>query len=118
VKHDLPLYTYSEQLSQVAQLHGQDCLARGSLTHTGSDGSNVKTRILRSGYDAVGWAEVTVYSASPQEAVDWWMDEVPPNDAHRRTLLGSWLTEAGVAVIPLGNGYYYFIADLARPASP
>ena len=117
-EHDLPPYTYREQLAHVAQLHGQDCLERGSLTHTGSDGSKIKARILRSGYDAVGWAEIMVYSASPQEALDWWMDEVPPNDPHRSTLLGSWLTEIGVAILPLDNGYFYFIADLARPASP
>ncbi|MBN1582849.1 MAG: CAP domain-containing protein [Anaerolineae bacterium] len=117
-EHDLPSFIYNDRLAHVAQLHGQDCLERGSLTHTGSDGSDVKARILRSGYDAIGWAEVITYSASPQEAVTWWIDEVPPNDAHRRTLLGSWLTEIGVAVIPLGNGTYYFITDLARPASP
>jgi uncharacterized protein YkwD len=116
VEHDLAPFTYSKELARVAQLHGQDCLERGSLTHSGSDGSTVKTRILRSGYDAVGWAEVIVYSASPQEAINWWMDEVPPNDPHRSTLLGSWVTEIGVAVLPLGNGYCYFIADLARPA--
>lgn len=117
-ERSLPPLTYSEQLARVAQLHAEDCLERTSLTHTGSDGSTVQERILRSGYDAVGWAEVIVYSASPQEAVEWWMDEVPPNDPHRRTLLGSWQTEIGIAVVSLGNGYYYFVADLARPASP
>ena len=117
-ENDLPPYTYSEQLAQVAQLHALDCLQRGLLDHTGSDGSSAKTRILRSGYDAAGTAEVMVQSASPQEAVNWWMDEVPPNDPHRSTLLGSFLTEIGVAVVSLDNGQYYFVADLARPASP
>jgi uncharacterized protein YkwD len=114
-EHGLSPYAYDEMLARAAQLHGQDCLQRGSCSHTGSDGSNVKTRILRAGYDAAGWAECIVYSSSPQEAVDWWMDEVPPNDAHRRTLLSTWVTEIGIAVVPTAWDYYYFIADFGRP---
>jgi len=114
----LPPYTYDETLRQAAELHGQDCQQRGSCDHTGSDGSNVKTRIERAGYDAAGWAEVLVYAASPQQAVDWWMAETPPNDSHRRTLLSTWVTEAGVAVVPTGRGDYYFIVDFGRPRTP
>ena len=114
-EHGLPPYAYNETLMLAAQLHGQDCLQRGYCNHTGSDGSNVKTRVLRAGYDGSGWAECIVYSYSPQEAVDWWMDEVPPNDAHRRTLLSTWVTEIGIAVIPTNQGHYYFIADFGRP---
>ena len=113
--HGLPPYVYDETLARAAQLHGQDCQQRGSCNHTGSDGSNVKTRVLRAGYDAAGWAECIVYSSSPQEAVDWWMDEVPPNDAHRRTLLSTWVTEIGIAVVPTAWDYDYFIADFGRP---
>jgi uncharacterized protein YkwD len=116
--HGLPPYTYNETLAQAAQFHGQDCQKRGSCSHTGSDGSNVKTRILRAGYDAAGWAECIVYSWSPQQAVDWWMDETPPNDPHRRTLLSTWVTEIGIAVVPTDRGYYYFIADFGRPRTP
>jgi uncharacterized protein YkwD len=113
--HGLPPYVYDETLARAAQLHGQDCQQRGSCNHTGSDGSNVKARVLRAGYDAAGWAECIVYSSSPQEAVDWWMDEVPPNDAHRRTLLSTWVTEIGIAVVPTAWDYVYFIADFGRP---
>jgi uncharacterized protein YkwD len=107
---------YNETLARAAQLHGQDCQQRGWCGHTGSDGSNVKTRVLRAGYDAAGWAECIVYSSSPQAAVHWWMDEVPPNDAHRRTLLSTWVTEIGIGVVPTGWGNYYFIADFGRPS--
>jgi hypothetical protein len=44
-----------------------------------------------------------------------WMDEVPPNDAHRRTLLTTWLTEIGLGVAEAPWGYYYFIANFGRP---
>jgi uncharacterized protein YkwD len=111
-------YTYDETLERAAQLHGQDCQERGECDHTGSDGSNVETRIRRVGYDPAGQAEVIVYSSSPEAAVAWWMDEVPPDDWHRRTLLSTWVTEIGVAVVPTGRGDYYFIADFGRPAAP
>ena len=117
-ENGLPPYTYDETLERAAQLHGQDCQERGECDHTGSDGSNVETRIRRAGYDAAGQAEVIVYSSSPQAAVAWWMDEVPPDDWHRRTLLSTWATEIGIAVVPTGRGDYYFIADFGRPAVP
>jgi len=116
-EHGLPPYTYNETLERAAQLHGQDCLARGNLTHIGSDGSNASTRILRAGYKAAGTAEITVTSSSPQAAVDWWMDETPPNDPHRSTILSTWVTEIGIAVVPAGHTNY-FIADLGRPKTP
>jgi len=42
------------------------------------------------------------------------MDEASHNDPHRRTLLSTWVTEIGVAVVPTGRGDYYFIADFGR----
>ena len=116
-EHGLPPYTYNETLELAAQLHGQDCLQRGELTHIGSDGSNASTRIMRAGYDAAGTAEITVTSSSPQAAVDWWMNETPPDDWHQRTILSTWVTEIGVAVIPTGHTNY-FIADFGRPKTP
>lgn len=116
-EHGLPPYTYNETLELAAQLHGEDCAQRGELTHVGSDGSNASTRILRAGYDAAGTAEITVTGGSAQGAVDWWMDEVPPNDPHRSAILSDWFTEIGIAVVPAGHTNY-FIADLGRPKTP
>lgn len=112
--HGLPPLAYNETLAQAAQAHADDCSARGWCSHTGSDGADVKTRIRRAGYIPGGWAECWAWTRSPQATVDVWMDEVPPDDPHRRTLLSTWLTEVGVGVAPAGWGYY-FIADFGRP---
>jgi len=112
--HGLPPFTYNEVLAQAAQAHANDCADRGWCSHTGSDGSDVKTRIVRAGYDPTGWAECWAQSRDPQHAVDMWMDEVPPDDPHRRTLLSTWVTEIGVGVTQTTWGYY-FIADFGRP---
>jgi uncharacterized protein YkwD len=117
-ENGLPPYQYNPLLAQAARLHGADCQQRGSCNHTGSDGSTVRIRVARTGYPMVGAAECIVYSDSPADAVAWWMDEVPPNDAHRRTLLNNWVTEIGIAVVPIdaSGKYFYFIADFGRPS--
>ena len=115
-EHGLPPYTYNDALSQAAQLHAEDCQQRQSCGHTGSDGSTIKVRILRAGYDPASWSECWAVRPSPQSVIDIWMDEVPPDDAHRRTLLHTWFTEVGIGVAASPwEGYYYVIADFGRP---
>ncbi|MCJ7549308.1 MAG: CAP domain-containing protein [Anaerolineae bacterium] len=111
----LPPLAWNGTLANAAQLHADDCYARGWCGHTGSDGSTYKERIIRAGYDPVRWSECWAWYGTPEMAVAMWMDEVPPNDPHRRTILSDYLTEVGVGVVP-GNGYgYYFIADFGTP---
>lgn len=113
----LPPFLYNETLARAAQLHADDCSQRGSCSHSGSDGSNIKLRVQRIGYTGIGWAECWATSTkSPQGALDYWLGEVPPDDAHRRTLLHTWLTEVGIGVSAAPwDGYYYIIVDLGRP---
>ncbi|MEE8391175.1 MAG: LysM peptidoglycan-binding domain-containing protein [Anaerolineae bacterium] len=113
-QHGLPPLAYNETLAQVAQAHANDSLQRGWGGHYGSDGSNVKTRMLRAGYDPVRWSECWAQTQSPQRAMDIWMDEVPPDDPHRRTILSTYLTEIGVGVVQPEWGYYFF-ADFGTP---
>lgn len=113
--HGLYPLQWDETLARAAQRHANDCEARGWCSHTGSDGSHYKARIIREGYDPVRWSECWAWYGSPERAVAMWMDEAPPNDPHRRTILSTYLTEVGVGVVP-GNGFgYYFIADFGTP---
>ena len=113
--HGLPPLAYNETLAQAAQIQANDCSARSSCSHTGSDGSTIKDRVLRVGYAPASWAECWAIRPTPQGAIDIWMDEVPPNDPHRRTLLTTWLTEIGIGVAPGPWDYTYFIAVFGRP---
>jgi uncharacterized protein YkwD len=113
--HGLPAMVYDEALALAAQGQANDCAQRGWCSHTGSDGSDVRTRVLRAGYDAAGWAECWAWAATPQSTIDMWMDEEPPNDPHRRTLLSTWVTEIGVGVAQSSRWGYFFIADFGRP---
>ena len=113
--HGLPPYEYNETLALAAQGHAEDCSQRGSCSHTGSDGSDIKTRVQRVGYTG-SYAECWAVRPSPQGVIDVWMDETPPNDPHRRTVLHTWFTEVGIGVAPSPwKGYYYVIANFGRP---
>jgi uncharacterized protein YkwD len=113
--HGLLPLAWNGTLANAAQLHADDCYVRGWCGHTGSDGSTYKERIIRAGYDPVRWSECWAWYGTPEMAVAMWMDEVPPNDPHRRTILSDYLTEVGVGVVP-GSGHgYYFIADFGTP---
>jgi len=113
-QYGLPPFGYDERLELAAQGHADDCARRGWGSHTGSDGSDVKTRVQRAGYDGSGWGECWAWTQSPQDAVDMWMNEFPPDDAHRRMLLHTWYTEVGAGVAQADWGYY-FILDFGRP---
>jgi uncharacterized protein YkwD len=119
-QHGLPPLAYNETLARAAQAHAEDCTRRGSCSHTGSDGSTIKERVRRAGYDGRSWAECWAQRQTPQGAIDIWMDEVYPQEdgtvlygPHRRTLLTDWFDEIGVGVSKTTWGYY-FIADFGK----
>ncbi|MBN1246602.1 MAG: LysM peptidoglycan-binding domain-containing protein, partial [Anaerolineae bacterium] len=116
--YGLPPLAWDDTLARAAQLHANDCYARGWCSHTGSDGSTYRERIIRAGYDPVRWSECWAWYATPEMAVAMWMDEVPPNDPHRRTILSDYLVEVGVGVVPGSSHGYYFIADFGTSRTP
>lgn len=113
-QHGLPPLAYNDTLAQAAQAHANDCLQRGWGSHYGSDGSDERMRMERAGYDPVYWDESWAHTQSPSRAMDFWMDEAPPNDPHRRMMLSTRFTEIGVGVVKPDWGYYIF-ADFGRP---
>jgi len=108
--HGLPPYSIAPELMRAAQAHASDCTKRGWCGHIGSDGADTRTREIRAGYNPTAWGENWVQAFDPAKAVDWWYNETPPNDPHRKNLLHTRYTQVGVGIIPAGNGYY-FIAD-------
>ncbi len=108
----LPALAIAPELMQAAQLHAEDCSARGWGSHVGSDGANTLTRIQRAGYAATAWGENWVQAFDPARAVNWWYDETPPNDPHRKNILSARYSEVGVGIAPADAGRgFYFIAD-------
>ncbi len=114
-QYGLSPLAWNATLAHAAQAHADDCYARGWCSHTGSDGATVRERMIRAGYTPTRWSECWAWFRTPEQAVAFWMDEVPPNDPHRRTILSTWLTEVGVGVVPGSTHGYYFIAKFGAP---
>lgn len=108
--HGLPPYAVAPELMRAAQAHADDCSAHDWCGHTGSDGSDTRTRLIRAGYTPKVWGENWVQARDPISAVNWWYNETPPNDPHRKNLLHTLYTELGIGIARADNGYY-FIAN-------
>lgn len=105
-QHGIGPLAYQPALEQAAQAQADDCAQRGWCSHTGSDGSDIRARIWRTGYQPSTWAECWAQTQSPQRAVEGWMNETPPNDPHRRTLLSPRFSEIGIGVADATWGAY------------
>lgn len=108
-ENNLRPYKISPLLTQAAQGHANDCSSRGWCSHVGSDGSDTRTRITRTGYAPVMFSESWAQANDPAGAVALWYNETPPNDPHRQNLLSNAYTEIGIGIAKAGQGYYFVI---------
>lgn len=85
----------SAKLDKAAQVQACDNAARRSISHEGSDGSTLKTRLKRAGYSLRTAAENTGRGfASGKRAVEWWMD----SEKHRTNILLRKVREVGIGI--------------------
>ncbi len=96
----LPALTVNSLLSAAAQNHAGDMACNNNISHTGSDGSSVYSRIAATGYSSSYVEEIIYGGGGPQAARTWWMSD----QIHRDAILSTKSTEMGV-------GYAYFSMD-------
>lgn len=97
------------RLLRAAKLHSLDMEAHGTLTHTGSDGSNPGQRIARVGYEAATWGENAAAGyGSPESVMGGWLN----SPGHCRNIMGAGYTQMGTARVGV-----YWTMVLARPAA-
>jgi len=108
-------YASQGQLQAAARIHSADMACNGFVSHTGSDGSGVRDRVERQGYDW-SWIGENIYctsdtsSGAPQRVFDWWMNSGP----HNANLMSPNYTQIGLGYIYAGNRGC-FTAVFARP---
>ncbi len=56
-------------------VHSDDMAVNHFMSHVGSDGSTACQRAVAAGYPSNWCAEIIVTARTPEEAVDWWMNE-------------------------------------------
>lgn len=96
----MPALAVNSLLSAAAQSHAGDMACNNNISHTGSDGSSVYSRIAATGYSSSYVEEIIYGGGGPQAAMIWWMSD----QIHRDAILSTKSTEIGV-------GYAYFSMD-------
>jgi len=116
-QNGLPPLDINSQLTASAQGHSDDMAQTGNISHTGSDGSSIDSRIRASGYGrwrSFGiWGE-NIYggqTASVEIAWNFWIN----SQVHRANLLNPRYREVGIGVNQSGNGAYYTLNFGAQP---
>lgn len=103
--------TLSAPLSEIAQRHACDNAARQTVSHDGSDGSDLAQRLRRGGIAVLMAAENTGLGfSSPRIALDWWMASPP----HRANILHPEITQIGIGQAD-GAPRPTWVLDFMRP---
>jgi uncharacterized protein YkwD len=106
----LSTYEWNDLMTVAAQQHSDDMAANRTMSHTGSDGSNVGDRLERVGFAASAWAEnVAAGFVDPVAVVRAWMT----SSGHRRHLLGDFRF-VGVGVATSDDDIQYWTLDFAK----
>ncbi|MEU8260613.1 CAP domain-containing protein [Micromonospora sp. NPDC048999] len=95
--------TVNDKLTLAAQRHSQDQADHKTMTHDGSDGSDVGDRLDRVGYNWRAYGENVAWNQqSPAAVMAAWMN----SPGHRANILNCSYTEIGVGVAR-SNGPYW-----------
>ena len=100
-KAGLEPLTPNGPLEVSAGLHSEDMAVNHFIDHTGSDGSTFWERAQRAGYTGRWGGEIIMMAASPEAAMDWWMNDAP----HRAMILGD-LDDFGAGYAHCSDSYY------------
>lgn len=100
-----PALAPNPTLMSTAQQHSADMASHDFVGHDSAVGVNIGDRIKAAGYtyslvaENIAWGQQT-----PEQVVDMWFNESPPNDLHRKNILNCSLHD-------IGAGYVYLASD-------
>lgn len=87
--------TANSTLNTAAQRHSEDMASTGTMSHTGSDGSDPGERITRAGYTWSTYGENVAYGYStPEQVMQGWMT----SPGHKANILNCSFKEIGVGL--------------------
>ena len=93
---------FNEGLARAARLHARDIGPRGSLDHTGADGSRLSTRLNRLGtWQGLIAENISTYEEDARQVViQLLVDDGVPGRGHRHNLFNPDLHQAGAGFAP------------------
>lgn len=104
----LPDLRMSPGLSRAARMHACDNANHNRLSHIGTDGSSVGTRVTRVGYDFRLLTEnVALGHKSPEQVLKAWLE----SSSHRQNILEGRTNELGVGVAVGRDGRLHWVMN-------
>jgi uncharacterized protein YkwD len=98
----------NEQLNRAADYHSQDQAATNTMSHIGSDGSDVADRIQNVDYQySVAGENVAFGYLDPEAVVTAWMG----SEGHRENILNPDFQEIGIGSASGSDGSIYWTQD-------
>jgi uncharacterized protein YkwD len=113
VCRDIPRLEMHAALMDAAAAHSLDMATSGTVSHTGSEGSDPDDRIRRAGYNPGYWGECVAGGyPTPAQVVAGWMNST----SHRDILLSRNYVHIGAGYACSGSGLsHYWTVDVASP---
>ena len=106
--------TWSPLLTQSAETHSQDMVAKNFFSHTGSSGSSLSDRVNATGY---AWSGLGENIAAGYGSIDSVMNGWMASDSHCANLMNPAFNQVGLVCVPgtAATTYNnYWTLDLAR----
>jgi uncharacterized protein YkwD len=109
---------WDDRLGTAAQNHSDDMTANGFSSHTGSNGSSPRDRIVATGYPANGFWGENIFESAPndpsaQTAFTWWKN----SPGHNANMLGENFTRIGLGQATNSAGVTRWTAVFASEPS-
>ncbi|MBE9136252.1 CAP domain-containing protein [Nodosilinea sp. LEGE 07088] len=108
---NLPPLVLNEQLTTAAQGHAQDMATSGRLSHAGSNGSTMRSRIDATQYD---WSTIGENVAFGQPTATAVMTAWMNSPGHRQNILNPAFTELGIGHAVAASRPYW-VQTFGRP---
>jgi len=102
-------------LGRAAQAHSADQATRRTMSHTGGDGSTLRTRVERSGY--LGWTGIAENVAAGYTSVPSVMNGWMNSAGHRANILNASYTHVGVGLAADSGSSQYWTQNFGRSGS-
>lgn len=102
-----PALKENQILDSVAYAHSKDMAVRGYFEHDTPEGVTPFQRMTAAGYKWSQAAEnIAAGYATPEQVIDAFFNETPPNDGHRRNMLDCGLRDVGIGYFSLDGSPY------------
>ncbi len=109
---DLPLLSFSQDLSQLARAHSKDMASRGGISHSSTDGRSYRDRVVNEGYYFIALGENVAFSNGFQPGLIH--KKLMKSPGHRENILDPNFDEVGIGAVVKKNKGYFITQDFRR----